>query len=249
MGTKLPFIKFFPGDWMKDPVSSCSLAAQGLWLRMMILAHDSAHYGFLGSTGKPLPNDQIAKRCGCSLEEFLSLLTELEAAGVPERTPKGVIYSRRMVKDYKVIAQAKKNGRLGGNPRLKKLDNPEVNPPVNHSLTSDICNLKSSENGGAGGKGMSPPASNGPPTEEEVRAYIHAHPKISFSNCSEKRIQPLRDLVKAVGWPRAKELVEIAIPHANPPFDYAFGIYRRELREGKHVSSEPAKAPQNEDWD
>jgi hypothetical protein len=249
MGTKFPFIKFFPGDWLKDPVSSCSLAAQGLWLRMMFLAHDSAHYGFLGSAGLPLPDEQIAKRCGCSLEEYLSLLAELESAGVPERTPKGVIYSRRMVKDYKLFTQAQKNGALGPKAWKKKGVNPPLNPPVNLPLTSDICHLTSQENGGAGGKGPSPPTPDASPSEEEVRAYIHGHPKISYANCSPKRIQALKDLVKAVGWDKAKAFVERAIPHANPPFDYAFGIYSRELREGKHADPPASSRPQNEDWD
>ena len=92
---------FYPGDWLRDQVSGCSLAAQGLWLRMMILAHDSDRYGYLSMNGKAIPEESIALRCGCSLPTYLTLLTELDDARVPSRTPEGIIFSRRMVRDAK----------------------------------------------------------------------------------------------------------------------------------------------------
>ena len=45
---KLPYIQLYPGDWLRDSVAGCSLAAQGLWLRMMFVMHDSE----LGEAGK-----------------------------------------------------------------------------------------------------------------------------------------------------------------------------------------------------
>lgn len=99
MAGKLPYIKFYPGDWLRDNVAGCSLAAQGLWLRMMFLAHDSDRYGHLSVGEIPMPPEQIARRCGATLEQYESLLAELTATSVPSRTPEGVIFSRRMVKD------------------------------------------------------------------------------------------------------------------------------------------------------
>jgi len=97
---KLPGFYFYPGDWLRDAVSGCSLAAQGLWLRMMLLGHDSGRYGYLcNQDGVAIPPDSIAQRCGCSLEQYTSLLAELERAGIPSRSSTGVLYSRRMVKD------------------------------------------------------------------------------------------------------------------------------------------------------
>lgn len=96
---KLPSLQFYPGDWLRDPVSGCSLAAQGLWLRLMILAHDSERYGYLCQGGSAIPREQLARRCGCSLAEFDLLLAELESASVPSRTEDGVIFSRRMSRD------------------------------------------------------------------------------------------------------------------------------------------------------
>ncbi len=116
---KLPSIQFYPGDWLRDPVSHCSLAAQGLWLRMLLLAHDSVPYGYLVQQGRAIPPAQVARRCGAStVEEYLTLLAELDAAGVPERTPEGIIYSRRMVRDDRRRREGRKYGKLGGNPVL-----------------------------------------------------------------------------------------------------------------------------------
>jgi len=96
----LPWLKFYPSDWLSDSVAGCSLAAQGLWLRMLFIAHNSQRYGYLEMDGKPIPDEQLFRRCGCSsVEEYRNLFAELQAAGVPSRTEAGVIYCRRMVRD------------------------------------------------------------------------------------------------------------------------------------------------------
>lgn len=94
-----PSFQFYPGDWLRDNVSGCSLAAQGLWLRMLLLMHDSERRGYLAMNGSPMPPAHVARRCGSDLAQYETLLAELDAAGVPSRTSDGTIYSRRMVKD------------------------------------------------------------------------------------------------------------------------------------------------------
>lgn len=94
-----PSFQFYPGDWLRDPISGCSLEAQGLWLRMIFLMHDSERYGYLTVNGSPVPPESIARRCGCTPEQYETLLDELERAGVPSRTSGGIIYSRRLVRD------------------------------------------------------------------------------------------------------------------------------------------------------
>lgn len=117
---KLPAIMFYPGDWLQDDVSGCSLAAQGLWLRMMFLMHNSDRYGYLSLNGSPIPPESVARRCGCdTLAQYETLLDELIKARVPEVTKEGIILSRRMVRDDKKRRDGSKYGRLGGNPSLK----------------------------------------------------------------------------------------------------------------------------------
>jgi hypothetical protein len=67
---------------------------------MLFVAHNSQRYGYIEADGKSIPDEQLARRCGCAnVEEYRNLLAELFAAGVPSRTLEGVIYSRRMVRD------------------------------------------------------------------------------------------------------------------------------------------------------
>lgn len=139
MAKGLPFIQFYPADWCEDPVAGCSLAAQGLWLRMMFLMHSSERYGYLCQNGSPIPPGSVAQRCGCTPEQYESLRAELSTAGVPSQSEEGIIFSRRMVRDALRREKARRFGKRGGNPLLL---NGGVNPPVN--LTSDICTLPDS---------------------------------------------------------------------------------------------------------
>lgn len=123
---KIPGFTFYPGDWLRDHISGCSLAAQGLWLRMMILAHDSDRYGYLTiANGTPMPPETISRRVGVPLDQYVTLLAELDAAGVPSRTPEGIIYSRRMARDQKYRQQSKLRMR-----KMRKRD-----ASVTHSVT------------------------------------------------------------------------------------------------------------------
>jgi hypothetical protein len=119
---KLPYISFYPGDWLRDHIAGCSLAAQGLWLRMMILMHDCERYGHLAMNGSPIPSESIARRCGCTLAQYETLLAELTAHGVPGVSQDGTIFSRRMVRD------AQK--RAGAAQRQSRFRNAASNAPV-----------------------------------------------------------------------------------------------------------------------
>lgn len=97
---KRPSFQFYPGDWLRDGISGCSLAAQGLWLRMMIVMHDSPRYGRLClPSGKPMPNEMLARHVGVTKDICVTLLDELKNAGVPSQDSDGIFFSRRMVND------------------------------------------------------------------------------------------------------------------------------------------------------
>jgi hypothetical protein len=127
-----PWMKFYPQDWRSDErLRMCSLAARGLWIEMLCLMHRSEQYGLLLISGKAPTDAQLAVQAGCSADQIPDLLAELEQADVFSRTRKGVIYSRRMMRDEKKAQNARKNGAKGGNPNLYKTkektasDNPE----------------------------------------------------------------------------------------------------------------------------
>lgn len=124
--------KFFWSDWANDPaLRLCSLAAQGLWMRCLCIAAESDPTGYVSVNGRPLGVTDIARMVGVTETEAASLIADLERNGVFSRDRNGRIYSRRMVRDAKLQEVARKNGRRGGNPSLRKHNENENrdNPP------------------------------------------------------------------------------------------------------------------------
>ncbi len=115
--------KFWWQDWQRDPaLRACSLAARGLWMEILAVAHEGDPPGHLTINGNPPSNRQIAAIAGCAVKTVTALLAELEANGVFSRTDAGTIYSRRMVRDHELFLSAVLHGRKGGNPALKTRD-------------------------------------------------------------------------------------------------------------------------------
>lgn len=124
--------KFYWADWESDPaLRLCSLAAQGLWMRMLCIASAHDPIGYVAVAGRGLDETALARMTGCSGSEASDLLGELERNGVFSRDRNGRIFSRRMVNDAKRAAIARKNGKKGGNPTLSKDTEKERwdNPP------------------------------------------------------------------------------------------------------------------------
>lgn len=127
--------KFYWSDWESDPaLRLCSYAAQGLWMRMLCIAAAHDPIGYVAVAGRGLNETALARVTGGTESEVRDLLGELDRNGVFSRDRTGRIYSRRMVADAKRAAIARKNGKNGGNPILRKdggnpaSDNPPDNP-------------------------------------------------------------------------------------------------------------------------
>lgn len=148
---KRPSFQFYPADWRKDPcLSVCSLAARGLWIELMCIAHESAEYGVLSINGKAMTDHQIARSVGESVASVTRLLAELEAAGVFSRDDKGAIFSRRMRKDEHIREVRAQAGRLGGNPNLVKQTSKQTgkqSPTPSSSPSSSTSNPSSVPSG------------------------------------------------------------------------------------------------------
>lgn len=117
------FIKWVPERWRKDlGVQSSSLAARGLWNELLQVMHACEPYGHLVINGQAPTVEEIAALVGSTKREVARLLAELERKGVFSRTPAGVIYSRKYVRDEKEYREAAANGKKGGNPNLKRAE-------------------------------------------------------------------------------------------------------------------------------
>jgi len=153
---KRPAFQFYPSDWRKDPaLSACSMAARGLWIELMCIAHESDNYGHLEINGKAMTAPQLARMVGESPSVVAKLVTELDGAGVFSRTPDGVIYSRRMVRDERIRNVRAEAGRLGGNPNLLKQQdnhllkqNGKQNPTPSSSSSSSLIHSEDKSSGG-----------------------------------------------------------------------------------------------------
>lgn len=100
---KLPWIKFFPSDWLSDEsLRSCSIGARGLWMDLLAMMAKSNTHGFLLIGGSPASVEQISRIIGEDPQVTRRLLEELEANGVFSRDEKNVVFSRRMRRDEAV---------------------------------------------------------------------------------------------------------------------------------------------------
>ena len=135
-----PWLKFYPRDWRGDQaLRACSVAARGLWIEMLCVMHEASPYGHLVLGGRAVSNDVLARVSGLGADECGALVAELESAGVFSRTRKGVIYSRRMIKDH----SRSEKGRKSINRRWKQEpENPEENAAPNRSPSSSAITQK-----------------------------------------------------------------------------------------------------------
>lgn len=112
-----PWMKFYPSDWRADPkLRLVSMAARGLWMEMICLMHEAEPYGDLRVAGVALDEARLARMVGESEDAVRQWLAELREAEVFSVRKNGVIYSRRMEKDYWRTHKMRENGRKGGAP-------------------------------------------------------------------------------------------------------------------------------------
>ena len=151
--TKRPAFQFYPADWRKDmALQSCSVAARGLWIEMLCIAHECMPYGHLTVNGNAMTTAQIGRHVGITAKECDALLAELTYAGVLSRTEDDVIFSRRMVRDEELRERraaggqggaehghkGAKDGLKGGRPKVSKGGSetplaPDSKPPPSSS--------------------------------------------------------------------------------------------------------------------
>jgi len=102
---KRPSFQFYPDAWLSDiSLRAVSSAARGLWIDMICLMHQGCPYGHLklkdSNGGYFIPTqERLAKMTGNQPEEIKTWLADLEECGVLGHTKKGVIFSRKMVRD------------------------------------------------------------------------------------------------------------------------------------------------------
>lgn len=243
---KRPAFQFYPADWRKDPaLSACSLAARGLWIELMCIAHEGGTYGVLSINGKPMAPAQIARMVGESPAAVVKLLAELEDAGVFSRDEQGCIYSRRMVKDEHVRNVRADAGRLGGNPNLlnqkvKQTDNRE--PPPSSSSSSSSSEIQE-PNGSVGSADRLPRCD----TQSLVDLYHEVLPELPRVRLmTDARKRALSNFWKFVLTSRKTDGSKRAETAAEA-MEWARGYFTR-ARDNDFLMGRGPKAPGHEGW-
>lgn len=161
---KRPAFQFYPADWRKDmALQSCSIAARGLWIDILCIAHECEPYGHLTVNGRPMTLAQIGRHVGLTERECEKLVEELDAAGVLSKTGEGAIFSRRMVRDEHIREVRSQAGRLGGNPNLVA---GKVGGLVNHQSKRSPTPSSSSSSS----------SSDNPKPRKRGRGVVHGFP-------------------------------------------------------------------------
>lgn len=143
MSDRLPYFPFYTADHRGDlALRSCSLAARGLWTDMMTLMHEAEPRGFLLLHGEPVDVDELARLISSKTRDVKDALAELERKNVCSRTPAGVIFSRRMVREGKrregdrERQQRKRDGDRDKARDVTASVTPSVTPIVTPSVTA-----------------------------------------------------------------------------------------------------------------
>lgn len=118
--------RFFWNDWQGDPaLRACSLAAQGLWMRMLCIGAEASPPGHvLLASGHAPTDEELARIVGTSPAAVRKLTAELDRNGVSSRTPQGVIYNRRMVREADVSSKRTDAGAKGAHATWGARDGP-----------------------------------------------------------------------------------------------------------------------------
>lgn len=116
-----PGMYFYRDAWVSEPgLSLCSEGARYLWFEMLLVMNEQEPRGYMLVNGRGPTPAQIAALTRTDPSQVQARLAELEENGVMSRDRRGVIYSRRMVREDQKARIARENGKKGGNPTLRK---------------------------------------------------------------------------------------------------------------------------------
>jgi len=108
---------------------------------MLLVMNEHDPRGYMLVNGRSPTPAQIAALTRTDPTQVEARLAELEENGVTSRDRRGVIYSRRMIREEQKATIARENGKKGGNPSLRKQR--EIPPSDNQSGKGGVIPLNS----------------------------------------------------------------------------------------------------------
>ena len=144
MAENLAWIKFFVGDWRRDPkVAMLSASGRGVWLEMILTMHDLSDYKIEGTVR------EIARMCHLDMAEVQSALQELERHEVAEVEWRNdsvtgdaivTVVSRRLEREEKTRSDARERQKKYREKKKSQENNTIV--PSDSDSDSDSNNIK-----------------------------------------------------------------------------------------------------------
>ena len=223
MSRRLPWVKWSYADWLNEhALLLCPYAARGLWADLLALMYHSPEPGYLLIAGAAMTPDQVAKLRGGTADEVTALLGELERAGVFSRDRRGVIYSRRMVRDLgdreavrRRVARFRERG-ASSNATRNAVVTPTVTPLSRGEAEAETeadTEKKQNKDNGADAPGVEIPASLDTPEFRKACTQFHNHRKEL-----RKPLRPTGEralLTKLTGWGVQKAVAALNASVAN----------------------------------
>lgn len=187
--SKLPWMQFNTGDWLKDPkLSMCLPATRGIWIDAIAAMHEDGRSGALSGTA-----DQLVRVLRCTEPALMAALTDLQSTGAGDvhvRNNVITLMCRRMTREAKDrednrLRQEKhrRNGKNNGHVTQKSL-----------LISGSISKSDSSEEKGCRGKGE---------LEERFKRFWAAYPRREAKQNAWKAFQQLNP---------DEELMSVMIP-------------------------------------
>jgi len=150
MAGKLPYMQFYPGDWLKDPnIAMCSPVTRGIWFDFLCAMHESDRSGQITGT-----REQLARVGRCTTVELDHALSELKstcAADVTIRNEIVTVVNRRMHREFKTRENTR--GRVVKY-RKKHPQDSDCNVPVTKDIHIHIQNTEKNVTGELHEKGI-----------------------------------------------------------------------------------------------
>lgn len=224
-----PYMKFYGRDWLGDSMlRMCTPEERGVWIDMLCIMSTGTPYGHLAVNGRAMSDADVARVIGMDEATYKGILYRLEQRGIPSRTPEGILYNRRLVREHQRFVTGSRFGKKGGgNPILHKDQENTENTDTRSHIPYSKGGLKVPYKGTFIGSGDS---ENRQWTIDECK---NAAAPIGIK---DEQVQAFFDCYASVGWidSMGRPIVNLAA---------ALGKWKaNESSHGKRLSAQPEAA-------
>jgi len=164
-----PYLKFYPGDWRKDPgVQSLDYFERGVWFELLLFMHESEERGVLIARGHALSDLSISRLLGLQESETQDILDKLVKNNIAARCDDtGALLCRRMCRESHLSAVRADAGKRGA----AVTNFAAAKRPAKHrqNCDSDSDSERVTKGGVQGGKD--------PPPSKQAELIFEAYPR------------------------------------------------------------------------